>query len=85
MTVCGKYGEIETLTLKTKIEDGHVQSRGIGIVQYAEKSEAAEALKKLPFERSLGEFLDVDFYQSKESRMFELDSKPNPLLEYMKH
>jgi hypothetical protein len=33
------------------------------------KSEASEALKKLPFERELGMLLDIDFYQSKESRV----------------
>lgn len=29
---CGKYGEVETLTLKTKVRDAQVQSRGIAIV-----------------------------------------------------
>jgi hypothetical protein len=51
----------------------------LGVVQYADKSEAAEALKKLPFETSLGNWLDVDFYQSKESRMKELEIEKNPL------
>lgn len=29
---CSKYGEVETLTLKTKVMDLQVQSRGIAIV-----------------------------------------------------
>lgn len=29
---CNKYGEVETLTLKTKIRNSQVQSRGIAIV-----------------------------------------------------
>jgi hypothetical protein len=55
-----------------------VKSRGIAIVQYQEKASAAEALKNLPFDSALGELLDVDFYQSKESRMQELEIKNNP-------
>jgi len=68
---CEKYGKIDTLALKTKFEFDSKKflSRGIAIVQYSEKSEAACALKKLPFERNLGEFLDIDFYQSNESRI----------------
>lgn len=74
-----KYGTVETFTLKTKIEDGQVVSRGIAVVQYAEKDEAAIALRKLPFEyRALGD-VDVDFYKSKESRMLEVEKKLNPL------
>jgi|TARA_B110000503_G_C6982634_1_gene343895 hypothetical protein len=75
---CEKFGFVDTLTLKTKVEDGEVKSRGIAIVQYQEKMSAAEALKKLPFSSSMGELLDVDFYQSKESRMQELEIKNNP-------
>ena len=55
-----------------------MKSRGIAIVQYQDKASAAEALKKLPYDSSLGELLDVDFYQSKESRMQELEIKNNP-------
>lgn len=49
--ICEKYGEVETICLKTKVEDLKVKSRGLAIVQYSQKSEASEALKKLPFER----------------------------------
>lgn len=59
---CSKYGEVETLTLKTKVMDGTVQSRGIAVIQFAERSQASEALKKLPFEQSLGDLIDIDFY-----------------------
>ena len=69
MRACKKFGQVETLTLKTKIQDQQVCSRGIAIVQYSEKEQASEAMKKLPFESNLGELIDVDFYQSKESRM----------------
>jgi hypothetical protein len=30
-------------------------------------------MKKLPFESSLGDYLDIDFYQSKESRMKQME------------
>jgi len=71
--VCSKFGEVETLTLKTKVQALKIESRGIAIVQFSEKTQAAEALKKLPYERSLGDLIDVDFYQSKESRMQEFE------------
>jgi len=60
--MCAKYGAIESITLKTAIIGGKVESRGIGIVQYQTKSEAADALKNLPFQTDLGDFLQVDFY-----------------------
>jgi hypothetical protein len=44
-------------------------------VQYQTREGAAEALKKLPFRTDLGTMLDVDFYQSKESRMVQLESE----------
>ena len=52
--ICEKFGELETLTLKTKIQNGEVVSRGIAIAQFATKEQAAEAIKKLPFENKLG-------------------------------
>jgi hypothetical protein len=48
-------------------------------VQYANKISASEALKRLPYETSLGEFVEVDFYESKESRMQVLENQRNPL------
>lgn len=68
-----KYGDIETFTLKTKIEGEKIVSRGIAIVQYNTKDQAANAMKNLPFETKLGDMIDVDFYQSKESRMVQLE------------
>jgi len=38
--VCQKYGEVDILTLKTKIEFGRVISRGIAIVQFSTKEGA---------------------------------------------
>jgi len=51
-------------------------------VQYADKKQASEALMKLPFD-NLGEFIDVDYYQSKESRMKEIDMRPNPIYQVL--
>ena len=82
--VCSKYGEVETLTLKTKVQGGKIESRGIAIVQFAERSHATEAMKKLPYQRELGELLDVDFYQSKESRMQEFkETKTIPMQKFI--
>lgn len=83
LKACKKYGQVETLTLKTKIMDQQVRSRGIAIVQYAERAQASEAMKKLPFESNLGELIDVDFYQSKESRMQELEVKKSVPVQQM--
>jgi hypothetical protein len=46
----------------------------MAIVQFQEKPAAAEALKKLPFNLSLGDLLEVDFFESKESRMQVLET-----------
>lgn len=82
--VCSKFGEVETLTLKTKVQSLKIESRGIAIVQFSEKTQAAEAMKKLPYERTLGELIDVDFYQSKESRMQEFEvNKTIPMQKFI--
>jgi len=44
-------------------------SRGTAVVNYATRDEAAEAMKRLYFEDELGQFIQVDFYKSKENRM----------------
>ena len=62
MEVCDKFGTIESITIKTKIEGGRVISKGIAIVQYSKKEEATLAIKKLQFHTELGDFLDIDFY-----------------------
>ena len=49
MEICTKYGEVQTLNIKTVVQDGEVKSRGMAIVQYALKEQATEALKGLPF------------------------------------
>ena len=58
------------VTLKTSIEGEKVVSRGIAIVQFSTKEGASNALKKLHFEDRLGDpsKLQIDYYQSKESR-----------------
>ena len=70
---------MQTFTLKTKIEDGKAVSRGLAIVQYATKEDAALAMKKLIFETSLGSMLEIDFYQSKESRLQEMEEQNNTI------
>lgn len=71
-TSCLKFGSVDVVTLKTKIEDNKEVSRCKAIVQFTTKEGAAEALKSLPFEKDLGsDELDVTFYKSKESRMIE--------------
>mmetsp|Transcript_3696 Transcript_3696/g.6293 ORF Transcript_3696/g.6293 Transcript_3696/m.6293 type:complete len:322 (+) Transcript_3696:917-1882(+) len=62
------FGNIESLTIKTKIQDGQIVSKGIAILQYSSAQEATQAIKGLPFRKNLGEVLDIDFYQSRESR-----------------
>jgi hypothetical protein len=37
----------------------------------------------LPLDADLGTLIDVDYYQSKESRMKEVDSRPNPIYEVL--
>jgi hypothetical protein len=44
---------------------GEVISRGQAIVAYASKDEASLGLQKLPFERSLGQDIDVDLFVTK--------------------
>jgi len=61
-TICEKYGHVETIALKTRVEANRVLSRGLAVVQYATKEAAAAALKRLPFETSLGQMLEIDFY-----------------------
>ena len=67
------------MTLKTRIEDNKVISRGLAIIQYATKDAAAKALKRMPFETTLGPLLEIDFYQSKESRMVTAEKEKNPI------
>jgi len=44
---------------------------------------ASEALLKLPLDETLGDLIDVDYYQSKESRMKEIDMRPNPIYQVL--
>ena len=71
LEICSKYGQVDVVTVKTKVEEEEIKSRGIAVVQYAKKESAAEALKKLPYVDKLGEpgRISILFYESKESRM----------------
>ena len=75
--ICERYGSVDEVTLRTKIENGEVKSRGIAIVQFSTKQGAANALRNLPFEEKLGtqDRVIIEFYQSRESRMQETDHK----------
>ena len=57
------------------MDDTEVLSRGIAIVQFSTKEAASNALRGLPFEEKLGDIskLKIEFYQSKESRMKNLE------------
>ena len=44
---------------------------------------ASEALLKLPLDTTLGDLIDIDYYQSKESRMKEIDQRPNPIYQVL--
>lgn len=48
-------------------------------MQYATKEEAALAMKKMIFETSIGSMLEIDFYQSKESRLQEMEEQNNKI------
>lgn len=52
---------------------------GQAIVAYSNKSEAATAYSKLPFETELGDMLEIDFFITKQERMKEYEMKNNPL------
>lgn len=65
-----KYGAVDVVTLKTRIQNNEETSRCKAIVQFSTKEGAACALKSLPFEDGLGsDGLDINFYQSTESRL----------------
>jgi hypothetical protein len=81
MEVCAKYGTVESLTIKTRIQDGHVVSQGIAIVQYSKKEEATLAMKKLHFHNELGSLLNIDYYLSKESRTIQVETNQAQKLE----
>jgi hypothetical protein len=57
--------------------DGQTISKGQALITYSTKDEATLALKKLPFEDSLGTNVEPDLFVTKEARMRELD-KNNP-------
>lgn len=35
--ICSKYGDVQTLNIKTRVMDGEIESRGMAIVQYSTK------------------------------------------------
>lgn len=55
LKICEQYGQVDVITLKTKIDDDEIISRGIAIVQFTSKEGAANALRNLPFEEKLGD------------------------------
>lgn len=69
--MCGKYGSVDVLTLKTKIEEDQQVSKGIAIVQFSTQEGASTALKNLALDQSLGDpkHVVIEYYQSLESRL----------------
>jgi len=59
--------------LKFHSYDGVQVFKGQAQVQFSTKDEAAEALKKLCFETSLGQNVDPDLYVTKQGRMMQIE------------
>jgi len=78
-SICSKYGTVVELNLKKKTYDGEQVSTGQATVTFSSKSEAAQALQKLPFETELGDNVQPDIYQMPQGRMKEYEMKNNPL------
>ena len=68
--ICSKYGQVQQCKLSMGFNgtNQHV-SLGKATVSYATSDEASEAMKKLYFESSLGDYIQIDFFKSRELRM----------------
>lgn len=68
-TVCSKYGSVQQCRLSMGYDRyGKSISLGKATVAYSTTEEASLALQKLYFESSLGDFIQIDFYKSRELR-----------------
>lgn len=50
-------------------QSGQQISLGKATVAYANTDEASQAMQKLYFENALGDYIQIDFYQSREARI----------------
>lgn len=68
--ICSKYGTVQQCKLSMGFNKAnkHV-SLGKATVSFASSDEASEAMKKLYFESALGDYVQVDFYKSREGRL----------------
>lgn len=66
---CGKHGKVLSCKLHMGADGfGNAVSLGKAIVTYASTDDASNAMKKLYFEDSLGQYLSIDFYKNRELR-----------------
>jgi len=69
-TICAKYGTVQQLKLSMGCNKmGQTISLGKATVSYATSDEASTAMQKLYFESSLGDYIQVDFFKSREARL----------------
>ena len=68
--VCSKYGTVQACKLSMGFnQSGQQISLGKATVAYANTDEASQAMQKLYFENALGDYIQIDFYQSREARI----------------
>ena len=68
--MCQKYGTVQQVKILTGTNGtGQKISLGKAIVTYENADQAGVAMQKLYFESSLGDYIQVDFYKSRELRL----------------
>ena len=68
--ICNKFGKVLQCRLFTGMDHtGQLTSQGKAIITYANTDDAAKAMQKLYYEDELGQYVNVDFYKSRELRM----------------
>lgn len=73
--ICSKYGTVQNCKLSMGFNQmGQEVSLGKATVTYATSDEAGTAMQKLYFESALGDYIQIDFYKSREARI-EHDAK----------
>jgi RNA recognition motif-containing protein len=69
-TICAKYGTVQSVKMMMGCNKmGQSISLGKATVAYSTADEASTAMQKLYFESSLGDYISVDFYKSREARL----------------
>ena len=68
--ICAKFGTVQSCKLQLGFnQQGQQVSLGKATVVYATNDEASLAMQKLYFESALGDYIQVDFYKSRELRL----------------